>query len=122
LKTPWKSISYPVFLERYSLGDRDRPGSSRHSSDAAHNDGDTVCHRVVNVSETFDDEPGGPHSVTAQATQLVRQVNHVVFISSPDRKARFLGLPTWYLVLQRGRMRVQSVPAAQVACVAASGR
>jgi hypothetical protein len=32
------------------------------------NDGDTAYHCVVNVSWTFDDDPAGRRSVTAQAT------------------------------------------------------
>jgi hypothetical protein len=60
------------------------------------NDGDTAYHCVVNFSWTFDDDPGGPHSVTAQATLPGHQVNRVVFISGPYRNARFVSLPTWH--------------------------
>lgn len=60
------------------------------------NDGDTAYHCVVNFSWTFDDDPGGPRSVTAQATLPGRQVNRVVFISGPYRNARFVSRPTWH--------------------------
>lgn len=60
------------------------------------NDGDTPYHCVVNFSWTFDDDPGGPRSVTAQATLPGRQLNRVVFISGPYRNVRFVSLPTWH--------------------------
>jgi hypothetical protein len=60
------------------------------------NDGDTAYHCVVNFSWTFDDDPSGPRSVTAQATLPGRQLNRVVFISGPYRNVRFVGLPTWH--------------------------
>ena len=60
------------------------------------NDGDTAYHCVINFSWTFDDDPSGPRSVTAQATLPARQLNRVVFISGPYRNVRFVGLPTWH--------------------------
>lgn len=60
------------------------------------NDGDTAYHCVINFSWTFDDDPSGPRSVTAQATLPGRQLNRVVFISGPYRNVRFVGLPTWH--------------------------
>lgn len=60
------------------------------------NDRDTAYHCVVNFSRRFDDDPGGPRSVTAQATLPGRQVNRVVFISGPYRNARFVGPQTWH--------------------------
>ena len=60
------------------------------------NDGDTTYHCAVNFSWTFDDDSGGPRSVTAQATLPGHQVNRVVFISGPYRNARFVSLPTWH--------------------------
>jgi hypothetical protein len=60
------------------------------------NDGDTAYRCVVNFSWTFDDDPGGPRPVTAQATLPGHQVNSVVFISGPYLNARFVSLPTWF--------------------------
>lgn len=60
------------------------------------NDGDTAYHCVINFTWTFDDDPSGPRSVTAQATLPGRQLNRVVFISGPYRNVRFVGLPTWH--------------------------
>jgi len=60
------------------------------------NDGDTAYHCVISFSWTFDDDPSGPRSVTAQATLPGRQLNRVVFISGPYRNVRFVGLPTWH--------------------------
>ena len=59
------------------------------------NDGDTAYRCVLNFSWTFDDDPTGPRTVTAQATLAARQVNRVVFISGPYRNVRFVGLPSW---------------------------
>jgi len=60
------------------------------------NDGDTAYHCVINFSWTFDDDPTGPRSVTAQASLPGRQVNRVVFISGPYRNVRFIGQPAWH--------------------------
>jgi hypothetical protein len=60
------------------------------------NDGETAYHCVVSFSWTFDDDPSGSRSVTAQASLPGRQVNRVVFISGPYRNVRFVGLPNWH--------------------------